>query len=605
MKKLISDFINKHKAFVRIIEIVLGLIILGLLSWNLVFVKYKDFAVNESKFLKAAKRYYEYHSQFLPKDNESREITLQDLYEYNQIDDLYIPKTRRTCDVNSWVRVYKEDNEYKYYTYLKCGKYKSRVDHEGPIITLKGNEEISIPLNSKYEEQGIKDVTDNKDGQIKIESVVIDSSKVNTSKIGTYDVTYTAIDSKYNKTVKVRKVTVAKSLTDTIKNIISEDGFVKGNDKNNYVMFSGMLFRAYKVNEDGTIKLILNSPITNLRMNYTDYNKSNPDIWLSEVFYDALKKNNSVKHLVKTKYCVSSINSMNDYEGYCNDTVERKVGLLDIKEYYQTFINSTSSIYSKSFALANMIGSNYGDATFDDTQQSGTPNTILAPIRPVITINDMSILSGDGTIVKPYKLNDYNYGKKTEQINTRLIGEYIEYSGLRFRILGVDNNKNVRLIMDEVLNVKPDNTPVYISTEKIDKWNFDLNDENSPAYIINNDYLDYLNTKYLVDTEYDIPLNDSKLKYNEYKVSKVKAKIVLPKTYELFAAVDNAGYMYTYIDKSTSDTSLFTVNSTSGKVFELDKNDFLSYTIKGIVTIKGNLTITSGKGTYNDPYKMK
>ena len=604
MKKLILDFIDKNKKLSIMIAVGFGLILLGLLSWNLVFVKYKDFAVNESKFIKAAKRYYEYHSQFLPKDNESREVTLQDLYDYNQIGDLYAPKSRKMCDVNSWVRVFKIDNEYKYYAYLKCGKYSSRVDHEGPVITLNGDDEITVPLNTEYKELGVKDVNDKKDGKMNIENVIIDSSKVNTKKIGTYDVTYTVIDSKYNKTIKVRKVTVTKGLTATIKGITSEDGFVKGNDKNNYILFSGMLWRAYKLNEDGTVRLILNSPVTNLRMNFTKYDKSNPDTWLNDVFYKALKKNGSTKYLVKSKYCVSPINSMMDYEGYCNEAVERNIGLLDINEYYKTSINGTSSIFSKSFALANMIGTNYADATFDDSMPAGVTNAVLAAIKPVITINDMSIMSGDGTIVKPYKLNDYSYGKKTEKINTRLIGEYLEYSGLKFRILGKDND-NVRLIMNEVLTVKPDDTPLYISTENLDKWEFNLKDDNNPAYIVNNDFLDYLNTKYILDTEYDIPLNDPQLKYNEYKTTKVKAKIVFPKTYELFAAIGNSRYMYTYIDKSTSDTSLFTVNSSNGRGFELDKTDFLSYSVKGIITIKGDLRIESGNGTVNDPYKMK
>ena len=210
MKKLILDFVTKYKKVVRIAAIGLSFIILGLLSWNLVFVKYKDFAVNESKFIKAVKRYYEYHSQFLPNDNESREITLQDLYDNNQIKDLYVPKTRKMCDVNSWVRVYKENDEYKYYAYLKCGKYASHVDHEGPTIILNGDDEVIIPLNSEYKDEGVKKVIDKKDGKISTDKVVIDTSKVDTSKIGTYKVTYLQ-NSGYSTNHKYEKDTNCKS----------------------------------------------------------------------------------------------------------------------------------------------------------------------------------------------------------------------------------------------------------------------------------------------------------------------------------------------------------------------------------------------------------
>lgn len=606
MKELIIDFVNKHKKYVIIASIVLGVLIVGLLSWKLVFVKYKEFATNESKFLNAAKHYYEFHKQLLPKDNEARTITLQDLYDNDQLGDLYVPATKKLCDINSYVRVYKENNEYKYITYLKCGRYHSKGDFEGPVITLNGDDEISMPVNSEYKELGVKEVVDNKDGKINKDNVLIDSSKVNTGRIGVYSVTYTVVDSKYNKTVKVRKVIVNKSLTDTIKGVVSEDGFVKGNDKNNYVQFSGMLWRAFKVNEDGTIRLITNEAVTNLRMNYTEYKNSNPDTWLNNVFYKVLKKNKSSKYIVKNDYCVGSINSMSDYNDYCSKSIKTNVGLLDIDSYYKTFNGNTSSIYAKSFALANMIGTNYSEATFDDINLGGTTNSILASIRPVITISsDMNITSGDGTITKPYKLNDYSYAKKTDKINTRLIGEYIEYSGIKFRILDVDKDDNVRLIMANVLTVQPNDTTLYISTEKLDKWHFDITDENNPAYIINNDYLDYLNTKYLVDFEYDIPVNEATLNYNEYKKNKVKVKVALPKTYELFAALNNTNHMYCYIDDSTNSTSLFAVNSSNGRVFELNKNDFLSYAIKGIITVKGNLKIKNGQGTFNNSYKLK
>ena len=595
MKELILNFVNKHKKYVIIGCSILVVLILGLLSWKLVFVKYNEFHRNESKFLEATKHYYEYHKQYLPKDNEARTLTLQDLYDNNQLGDLYIPSTKKLCDVNSWIRVYKEDNEYKYVTYLKCGRYVSKGDHEGPVITLKGDLEVNIPLNSEYQELGVKEVVDNKDGRISRDNVVIDSSKVNTSKIGTYEVTYTVVDSKYNKTEVIRKVIVNKGLSETVKNSTNVDGYYKGNS-NNYVLFSGMMWRIINVDSDGNVKIILNQPITNLRMNHKTYKNSNVDTWLNNIFYKALKNNGSSKYIQKTKYCVGNINSMIDFNDYCSDGIEENVALLDVDTYYKTFNGGESSIYSKSFALANMIGSNYGDATFDDSMPNGTGSNILAPIRPVITVNNsLNIIAGNGTITNPYKLNDYNYAKKTSKINTRLIGEYIEYSGLKFRIIGKDDDNNVRLIMADVLNVKPNDTVLYVSTEKIDKWIFDLTDEDNPAYVVNNDYLDYLNTKYLVDTEYEIPVNDSNLKYNEYKKNKIKAKVVFPKTYELFAAVDNVQNMYLYIDQSTNNQSLFTVNSSNGRVFELNKNDFLSYAVKELITIKGNLKIESGK----------
>ena len=605
MKKKIINLYNKYPKYFKIAGVILCILFLLLCSWKLVFVKYKEFHDNESKFKKAAKRYYEFHKQLLPKKGESRELTLQDLYDLDMIDDLYAPNSRKMCDVDkSWVRVYIDENdEYEYYAYLKCGRYQSKVDHVGPDVTLNGDTNITLALNSEYEELGVKKVYDNKDKEMDVTKVVIDSSKINNKKVGTYPVTYTIKDSHYNKTVVTRNVTVTKSLTETVKSSASSDGYYKGNS-NNYVLFSGMLWNIVNVNEDGTVRLILHNAVSNLRMNYEKYSESSVNTWLQEIFYKAL--NNPDNYVVLKDYCTGSINSIYDYGNYCADSINAKVALLDIESYLKTFDGNSSSIFTKSFALSNKIGNNYGDATFNDTKPDGTTTAILAPIRPVITVNNkLSIMSGNGSITKPYKLNDYNYASRNDKINTRLIGEYVEYSGLTFRVIGFDKDNNVRVIMANEWTIKPDDTPIYISTSNLNKWNFNLEDSNSPAYVLNNDYLDYIGTKDIVDTEYDIPINDSSISYDKYKTTKVKAKILLPKTYELFAASGNTKYMYTYIDSSTNDTSLFAVNSSNGKVFELDKSDFESYAIKALITLKGDLKIKSGNGTVNNPYKFK
>ena len=603
MKDKIISLYNKYPKYFKIGGIVLGVLLLAICSWKLVIVKYKTFHDNESKFIKAAKRYYEYHKQALPKKGESREITLQELYDLDQINDLYIPNTKKTCDVNnSWVRVYiNEDGEYTYYAYLKCGRYSSHVDHVGPELTLNGDTDITVALNSEYEELGVKKVYDKKDKEIDVKNVVI-SSNVNMHQIGEYKVTYTVKDSHYNKTVVTRNVTVANGLTDTVRSAVGGNNFYRGSS-NNYVLFSGMLWNIVNVNEDGSIKLILNQPIANLRANYDTYKDSNIDKWLNNEFYKAIASN---KYIMEKGYCVGKINSMNDSNSYCDDLINTKVGLLDIYEYRNTFSGEASSIPSRSFMLAHKIGDNYADATFDNTTPDGMLSSILAPIRPVITVNNkLSILAGDGTYANPYKLNDYSYANKKDKINTRIIGEYVEYSGLVFRIIDVDKNNNVRLILNGEWEVAPNNTTLYVSTDNLDKWEFNLDDEKNPAYLINNDYLDYFSTKDVVTTEYDIPLNDASKTYDEYETEKVKAKLVLPKTYDLFSNVGTASYIYTYLDKSTNDQMLFMANTATGQVFELGKTDFNSYSIKFVTTIKGDKLIESGKGTVNNPYKLK
>ena len=100
-----------------------------------------------------------------------------------------------------------EGGGYAYYTHLKCGNRHSNVDYTGPIINLKGTKKMTINKGDTYKEPGVLTVKDNKDGELKVSDVTI-SGKVDTNKIGKYQIKYTASDSLDNETVVTREVEV-------------------------------------------------------------------------------------------------------------------------------------------------------------------------------------------------------------------------------------------------------------------------------------------------------------------------------------------------------------------------------------------------------------
>lgn len=600
---------NKKRLIKLIIETVISLILIlsGVLSWELYFSKYKIFQDQEKEFLKEAKHYYDLNKQYLPKKGETREMTLQNLYNMEYIGDLFIPKTRQLCDSNSWVRVYQNENgEYEYTTYLKCGKYESKVDHEGPQITLNGNSQIVLAINSQYEELGVEKVIDNKDGNIDVSNVTIDSTKVDTSKVGTYNVTYTVRDKSYNKTVVTRTVVVARNLTETVKNNTDDTNYYKGDNVNNYLLYSGILWRIINANEDGSIKLISDEAITNLNPNYENYEGSNVDTWLKEVLYK--KFINPDKYISDGTYCIGNINSITDYSTECDTTITSKIGLLTISDYYKTLNNSASSIYTTSYLIANRIGTQYVEAPIRKTQADNTD--ILTPIRPVINLkNNLYLLSGDGSMSNPYKLDDYSYAKANDLLNTRITGEYFEYSGLTFRIIEVDSNKNVKAIMATPWLIQPNNQKLTYSITNLENISFNLENTNSYGYLLNNDYTDYIDMTSIVDTEYEIPTITSANKYNECQTTKIKAKILLPKSYELFSASGNnsrnRASMLMYIDATNNNSAFYAVNGANGNAYYLSKEAISEYSVRAVLTLKGDLKISSGKGTINSPYLLK
>ena len=68
-----------------------------------------------------AKRYYDLNQSALPTGSRIATIDMQTLYNKAYLkEDLYVPFTNEPCSIKeSWVKVKKENGEYKYYTYLK------------------------------------------------------------------------------------------------------------------------------------------------------------------------------------------------------------------------------------------------------------------------------------------------------------------------------------------------------------------------------------------------------------------------------------------------------------------------------------------------------
>lgn len=103
------------------------------------------------------------------------------------------------------------------------------IDNEGPIITLKGNSNESVSLNSKYTDSGY-DVKDNCDENLNDKVKV--TNGVDTSKQGTYYVLYEVTDSSGNTTSVKRTVNVTTNkyayIDGWYKDIVSGPTYIKG-----------------------------------------------------------------------------------------------------------------------------------------------------------------------------------------------------------------------------------------------------------------------------------------------------------------------------------------------------------------------------------------
>ena len=111
--------------------------------------------------------------------------------------------------------------DIKYTIYAENGKRKSKAirkvivyDNMPPTITLIGDNDMTIFKDKEYKEPGYN-VTDNCD--IDIQDKVNIEGFVDTSKIGEYELIYSAIDSSNNKSQATRKVKVVE-ITSKLEN---------------------------------------------------------------------------------------------------------------------------------------------------------------------------------------------------------------------------------------------------------------------------------------------------------------------------------------------------------------------------------------------------
>ena len=119
--------------------------------------------------------------------------------------------TRPDWETNTaWQRA--QDAEYMLTIKDTCTTHTEGADTEKPEIKLKGSNNITVYLNSTYVDAGAT-AFDSRDGDL-TSKIVVDN-KVDTSKIGTYTVTYTVKDSNGNTATITRTVNVKKEGTST------------------------------------------------------------------------------------------------------------------------------------------------------------------------------------------------------------------------------------------------------------------------------------------------------------------------------------------------------------------------------------------------------
>lgn len=603
--------IDKNK-IIKIVIVVVVIIVLVLLLWFLYFYPNKVFRENERLLEEAGKRYYEINSTRLPNE-EGRviSVTLDTLIKQDYLDGLYEAYGNKLCDLNeSNVKAVNKDGDYTYYTYLKCGNHESKVDHDGPVITLNGSKNMTVSRGDTFNDPGVKSVVDNVDGNMD-KSLVSIKGEVDTSKVGVYEITYTISDSLANKTEVTRKVSVEESLASTVKSN-TENGYYVGNVDNNYIYFNNMLFRIVRVNDDNSVLIVSNDALANV--DYTNdgrFTDSALDKWLNDYFYNLLEP--SYQDLIKSSsWCDDVISSDNITTTECSrQTDKRRVGILSLQDYNLSYDGVSSYLDKSNFSwYANLAEDNKAWAI---TSTDSYPNTIyssestnLLNVVPALNLKaSTTILEGDGTYTDPYVVVKRDAARRSSELNKRQVGEYVSYSGYLFRISNILDDGTTEVIMDSVL--KSNNQQVDIGYTNGNKQKvYNPNQEGNIGYKIKNDMTRYINTDLFVSKNISVPIYNKNITYQGKKdTKKYKLLITIPSTFDIFSAksstANDSGYWLR--DSSKQDNTKAVVRSL-GTLTYSNASDNLQAGVKVLAYFDKDVIIESGKGTYLDPYTL-
>lgn len=603
--------INKNK-IIKIVIVVVAIVIFSMLLWFLYFYPNKVFRENEKLLEKSAIRYYEVNDTRLPKE-EGRviSVSLNTLVKQKYLDGLYEAYGNKLCDLNeSNVKAVNKDGEYIYYTYLKCGNRESSADHEGPVITLNGSKNMTVSRGETFKDPGVKSVIDNVDGNMD-KSLVSIKGKVDTSKVGVYEITYTISDSLANKTEVIRKVSVEENLASTVKSN-TENGYYVGNVDNNYIYFNNMLFRIVRVNDDNSVLIVSNDALANV--DYTNdgrFTDSALDRWLNDYFYNLLEP--SYQDLIKSSsWCDDVISSDNITTTECSrQTDKRRVGILSLQDYNLSYDGMGSYLDKSNFSwYANLAEDNKAWAI---TSTDSYPNTInasestnLLNVVPALNLKDSTtVLEGDGSYSNPYVVVKKDTVRRSSKLNKRQVGEYVSYSGYLFRISNVLDDGTTEVIMDSVL--KSNNQQVNISYTNGNKQKvYNPNQEGNIGYKIKNDMTRYINTDLFVSKNISVPIYNKNITYQGNRdTKKYKLLVTIPSTFDIFSArsfkASDSGYWLR--DSSKQENTKVVVRSL-GTVTYSTASDNLQAGVKVLAYFNKDVIIESGKGTYLDPYTL-
>ena len=406
--------------------------------------------------------------------------------------------------------------------------------------------------------------------------------------------------------------------------------FITGTDPNNYIWYSGKLWRAVSIDtSDNSVKLVTQWNISAIPYNAsrnTAFAGSHMEAWLNDTSVDGFLGNlRDYENFIKLDSVWNATETTATTKPAETTMETAPVGLLNIYEYTMSYSGTTYingylnnrldwwiiTPYSSSFVRCVY---NNGSASYDSPSNA-------RGVRPSINLkSSVRIVDGDGSADNPYRLNgDNEKDLSGTMLNTRYSGEYIRFGigeNNLYRIVSHENGTGTKITSAEPL--KSGETFV----ESTFGSNTTFSSTNTIGTFLNNDYLNTGNG-YLTDEDIAM-IEDATTWYlgtvgsgASYKLAKytnetdniltssvTTAKVGLLRMGELMAG---------QFDRSSNNTDYWTLTPySSSRVRYVSSVGYADVYrpsraegVRPSINLKSNVQIVNGDGTLNSPFELQ
>jgi len=407
-----------------------------------------------------------------------------------------------------------------------------------------------------------------------------------------------------------------------------EQTFITGESPNNYIWYSGKLWRAVSIDpSDNSVKLVTQWEISTLPYNASDntaFKGSYMEQWLNDTSVDGFLGNlREPDKFIKTDSVWNATMTTETTKPEKTTMVTDAVGLLNIYEYTMSYKNATDSTEYLNNGLHWWTLTPYSTSDVHYVSCYGygdniSPRYSFGP-RPSINLKSaVKIIDGDGTVDNPYRLQGDNDSPTGALLSTRYSGEYISFGtgeNNLYRIVSHENGTGTKIT--SAIPLKDNGNYKELAFGD----NVTFSKDNTIGTFLNSDYLtsgtyltsDQVNMIEDNTTWYLGTVKDASYKLAKYQdttgsnltTSTTTAKVGLLRLGELMAGQFDKWSIttdyWTLTPYSASDVSI--VNFTGDTTYNISPTK--AYGPRPAMNLKSNVIITGGNGTKNSPFQIK